>query len=102
MTDSTKCLRCGADSDLDDWQEVDVGIGVIKGAFVWNCPEHGRFNAEGTYFDDARPEPPLPESFEPLDGSYVVADMNVFRAAALRAANGEAFVLPPGLVRRVR
>lgn len=35
------CPRCGQPSALGSCDEVDVGIGVMRGNESWECPEHG-------------------------------------------------------------
>lgn len=47
-----KCPRCGVDAPLTDWDEVDVGVGVIRGNERWECPDHGEFMF---YLDDSKP-----------------------------------------------
>lgn len=37
------CPVCGKPCPCDDWQEVDIGVGVQTFGHVWLCPEHGRF-----------------------------------------------------------
>src|ERR1700676_423183 len=87
------CMRCGTKSTLDTWEEADVGVGVITGAYVWDCPKCGLFDESGRFQQDEPPGPnveleALGKVFGALAASaggvqshaYQIADMNVFRA----------------------
>ena len=45
MNETCKCPRCGADSALDSCDEVDIGVGVMRGNYCWECPACGRWAA---------------------------------------------------------
>lgn len=53
----TLCPKCKAESPCTDWDEVDVGIGSIRGNHTYTCPEHGDFgwgnSGDGPSFRDA-------------------------------------------------
>ena len=46
MTKETcSCPRCSAESALESCDEVDIGVGVMRGNFLWDCPKCGRWAA---------------------------------------------------------
>lgn len=118
---TTTCPRCKSEAHLHSCDEVDVGVGVITGNHVWSCDVcEALFDDDGRFDDESPAEAVdtgarlIREVFAalaasagvdaPVPGSgsvaFEVADMSVFHEAALRAAGGEPFELPPGLARR--
>jgi len=59
-----KCPLCGEESKLDSCDEVDIGVGVITGNELWDCPDHGRW-AENT------------RDYERLSHSFSFIDMEM-------------------------
>lgn len=121
---ATECPKCRAHSPLEMWDEADVGVGVITGNHVWCCPEHGLFDENLRFQADEPEQPDQPDPMasavhtvfdellasageasptspptSPTSMTFEISDMRVFREAALRAANGEGFHLPPGLAK---
>jgi len=43
MSRTCKCPLCAQESKLDSCDEVDIGIGVMTGNELWDCPDHGRW-----------------------------------------------------------
>lgn len=40
---ATECPCCGSLSPCDDWQEIDLGVGVQRFDIGWSCLRCGRF-----------------------------------------------------------
>lgn len=43
MKETCPCPRCGRESELESFDEVDVGVGSISGNFIWCCPNCERW-----------------------------------------------------------
>jgi hypothetical protein len=60
-TSPEPCPKCGAESPCVDWNEVDVGPGVMYFDYRYRCPVHGEYAYPNEpfdhtdYFDQAKP-----------------------------------------------
>lgn len=46
---ATDCPRCGLLSPCDDWQEIDLGVGLQRWDLGWCCPKCGRFGYDSDH-----------------------------------------------------
>jgi hypothetical protein len=49
VSEAADCPICSAPSALDSCDEVDIGVGVMRGNELWDCPTHGRWAAKQFY-----------------------------------------------------
>lgn len=56
----TACPKCGADCELVDWSEADIGVGIQTFDHEYRCPAHGGFAYVRT---DDEPRSPLEAVF---------------------------------------
>ena len=49
------CPKCGAESHCVDWNEVDVGPGVMYFDYRYKCPVHGEYGYPNEPYDHENP-----------------------------------------------
>ena len=81
MSDTNPCPLCQLSCKLDSCDEVDIGVGTLRGNELWDCPLHGRW-AIGSN-EEWRPAACLVFHF--LDGEF-----KVFRPFKMSRAEREA------------